>query len=124
MPALQEGQRPLVVAHANSLRSLIKKVHTLTWFVLKIGGPPRAPPPRASQPTTPPLTNIKHEKTQLDGISDEGIEALKIPNGVPFVYRFDADMQVIGRPDAVGFRCVRRYFPCIRVRERGCVCFS
>lgn len=61
-------------------------------------------PPHSTTLTSPPHVTTKPHK--LDGISDEGIEAVKIPNGVPFVYRFDKEMQVLGTPDAVGFRSV------------------
>jgi 2,3-bisphosphoglycerate-dependent phosphoglycerate mutase len=36
---------------------------------------------------------VKH----LDGISDDDITSLNIPTGVPMVYEFDDDMNVLGR---------------------------
>lgn len=56
MPALKAGQRPIVAAHGNSIRALVK---------------------------------------HLDGISDEAIVNLNIPNGTPLVYELDANCQPI-----------------------------
>ena len=51
-----EGKRVLVVAHGNSLRSIVK---------------------------------------YLDNMSDEDIVHYNIPTGIPFVYEFDKDMNVV-----------------------------
>ncbi len=55
-PALQAGRRPLIVAHGNSIRALVK---------------------------------------YLDGVSDDAIVGLNIPNGIPLVYELDADLKPI-----------------------------
>jgi 2,3-bisphosphoglycerate-dependent phosphoglycerate mutase len=53
-PALRSGKRPLVAAHGNSIRALVK---------------------------------------YLDGISDQEIVGLNIPNGIPLVYELDTDLK-------------------------------
>ncbi len=57
-PALRAGQRPLVAAHGNSMRALVK---------------------------------------HLDGISDDDIVSLNIPNGIPLVYELDAQLKPLRR---------------------------
>jgi broad specificity phosphatase PhoE len=56
VPRLRKGERVLIVAHANTIRALVKAV---------------------------------------DGIDDEQIKYLKIPNGIPFVYTLDDNMRPI-----------------------------
>ena len=58
MPALKAGRRPVVAAHGNSIRALVK---------------------------------------HLDGISDDDIVSLNIPNGIPMVYELDENCQPIRR---------------------------
>ncbi len=57
-PTLRAGQRPLVAAHGNSMRALVK---------------------------------------HLDGISDDDIVSLNIPNGIPLVYELDAQLKPLRR---------------------------
>ena len=57
-PALRAGKRPVVAAHGNSIRALVKS---------------------------------------LDGISDDDIVGLNIPNGIPLVYELDAQLRPIRR---------------------------
>ena len=55
---MQAGERVLIVAHGNSIRSLVK---------------------------------------YFENLSDEAIMDVEIPTGVPLVYEFDADFQVISK---------------------------
>ena len=57
-PRMQAGERVLIVAHGNSIRSLVK---------------------------------------YFENLSDEAIMDVEIPTGVPLVYEFDADFQVISK---------------------------
>lgn len=67
-PRVKKGERVLIVAHANTIRSLVKSV---------------------------------------DGIDDEMIKYLKIPNGIPFVYTLDEELRPIDNlspSDDLGFQ--------------------
>ena len=73
MPSIRRGDRLLIVAHANSLRSLIKRLDGL-GEAGKEGG--------------------------REGGREEGrevIESVKVPNGRPFVYWFDEEGGVVDR---------------------------
>ena len=61
-PDLQAGRNVLIVAHANSLRGIVK---------------------------------------HIDGLNIEQIEKVGIPNGIPLVYKFDANMRPVPQPKAV-----------------------
>lgn len=41
---------------------------------------------------------------QLDGMTEDNIRALKVDNGQPIIYNFDSEMNVVGKPDEIGFR--------------------
>ena len=61
---VRSGKRVLVVAHANTIRALIKTV---------------------------------------DGITDDDIRQVKIPNGAPIVYRLGKDLRPVDLADDLNF---------------------
>mmetsp|Transcript_29469 Transcript_29469/g.94359 ORF Transcript_29469/g.94359 Transcript_29469/m.94359 type:complete len:356 (-) Transcript_29469:300-1367(-) len=63
-PTVRSGKRVLVVAHANTIRALIKTV---------------------------------------DGITDDDIRQVKIPNGAPIVYRLGKDLRPVDLADDLNF---------------------
>lgn len=70
VPRIKSGDRVLIVAHANTIRALVK---------------------------------------EIDNISDDMIQHLKIPNGIPLVYTFDDNMEPIrdlqqSSSDDIGFQ--------------------
>jgi broad specificity phosphatase PhoE len=65
VPHVKAGHRVLIVAHANTIRALVKT---------------------------------------LDGIADDDIRDLRIPNGVPMIYHLDEDLEPIDLEDDIGFK--------------------
>jgi hypothetical protein len=59
---LKMGKTIMIVAHANSLRGIVK---------------------------------------EIDGLSNEDIQKVGIPNGIPLIYKFDKSMKPIPQPKAV-----------------------
>ena len=81
-PRVLAGERVLIVAHANTIRALVKAV---------------------------------------DGIADEMIPHLKIPNGVPLVYTLDDKLKpVVDLEDDLGFQA--NYL--VSARNHGKVCIN
>lgn len=65
-PRVKNGERVLIVAHANTIRALVKSI---------------------------------------DGIGDEHIKYLKIPNGIPLVYTLDENLKpILDLTDDIGFQ--------------------
>ena len=77
VPRVLSGDRVVVVAHANTIRALVKSI---------------------------------------DNIPDHLIPQLKIPNGIPLMYKFDDDMKPIDESDGIGFRA--RYIVTARNYEK------
>ncbi|GAB5033719.1 phosphoglyceromutase [Nannochloropsis oceanica] len=97
LPSIRRGERPLVVAHANSLRSLIKRLDGLGEEQVEKG---------------------RQEGGRKGGKeqSIEVIEDVKIPNGRPFVYWFDEEGVVVDRE---GRRGGEGRFRGVFIREEG-----
>jgi 2,3-bisphosphoglycerate-dependent phosphoglycerate mutase len=64
-PRVRSGEKVLIVAHANTIRALVKAI---------------------------------------DGISDEQIHHLRIPNGIPLIYTLDENLQPTDLSDDIGFQ--------------------
>jgi 2,3-bisphosphoglycerate-dependent phosphoglycerate mutase len=64
-PRVRSGENVLIVAHANTIRALVKAI---------------------------------------DGISDEQIHHLRIPNGIPLIYTLDENLQPTDLSDDIGFQ--------------------
>ena len=97
LPSIRRGERPLVVAHANSLRSLIKRLDGLGEEHVDEGG------------------REGGSEGRREG-AIEVIEGVKIPNGRPFVYWFDEEGVVVDRE---GKRGGEGRFRGMFIREEG-----
>lgn len=82
-PRVKRGDRVLIVAHANTIRALVKAI---------------------------------------DRIDDRMISHLKIPNGIPLVYKFDDNLQPKDLTDDIGFQA--KYLVSTRNYEKVCFLYS
>lgn len=90
VPNIKRGQRILIVAHGTVLRSLIKYLDGKYYFLFSYD--------------KYYTHNTQHCSTFFLklGVSDNDICSINIPSGIPFVYEFDDDMNVVSSRKFLG----------------------